>query len=78
MLQLFYNAKSVFLPVIASLRWLNNVSGMYLVQVSLLLIGQQDFGRFLQVSALSSHWLADYANFTLTPRKNNKYSANYS
>jgi hypothetical protein len=35
------NAKSVFLAVNSSLRWLNNVSGVYLVQVSLLLIGQQ-------------------------------------
>ncbi len=33
----------------ASLRWLNNVSGVYLTQVSLLLIGQQglvDFFRY--------------------------------
>ncbi len=33
----------------ASLRWLNNVVGVYLVQVSLLLIGQQglvDFFRY--------------------------------
>ncbi len=28
---LLYNAKSVFLAVNASLRWLNNVSGVYLV-----------------------------------------------
>ncbi len=37
---LLYNAKSVFLAVNASLRSLNNVSGvyMYLVQVSLILI----------------------------------------
>jgi hypothetical protein len=27
------------------------------------------FGRFLQESAISSHWLADCANFTPTPRK---------
>ncbi len=31
--------KSVFLEVNASLRWLNNVTGVYLVQVSLLSIG---------------------------------------
>jgi hypothetical protein len=31
---IFYNAKSVFLAVNASLRWLNNVTGVYLVQVS--------------------------------------------
>jgi hypothetical protein len=28
------------------------------------------FGRFLQVSALSSYWLADCANFTPTPGEN--------
>jgi hypothetical protein len=40
-----------------SLRWLNNVSGVYLVQVSLYLIDQAGFWPFLQVSALASHWL---------------------
>jgi hypothetical protein len=39
-LQGIYNAKSVFLAVNASLRWLNNVSGFYLNQFSLLFIGQ--------------------------------------
>jgi hypothetical protein len=34
------------------------------------------FGRFLQVSALASHWLADCTNYTPTPGDNNKYSAN--
>jgi hypothetical protein len=34
------NAKSVFLAVHTSLCCLNNVSGVYLVQVSLILIGQ--------------------------------------
>ncbi len=43
MLQLFYYAKSVFL---ASLLWLNNVSGVHLVQVSLLLIGHPPNERF--------------------------------
>ncbi len=45
----FYNSKCVFLAVNASLRWLNNVVGVYLVQVSWLLIGQQgllDFFRY--------------------------------
>ncbi len=65
MLQWFQNAKSVFLAVIAGLRWLNNVSGVYLIQVSLLLIGQQVLVYFLQVSTLASHWLEDCANFTL-------------
>jgi hypothetical protein len=37
---MIFNAKSVFLVVNASLRWLNNVRGVYLIQVSLLLIGQ--------------------------------------
>ncbi len=37
----FLYAKSVFLLVNASLLWLNNVSGVYLTLVSLLLIGQQ-------------------------------------
>jgi hypothetical protein len=36
----FNNAKSVFLAVNVSLRWFNNVVGVYLVQVSLLLVGQ--------------------------------------
>jgi hypothetical protein len=73
----------------ASLRWLNNVSGVYLVQVSLLLIGQQGlghfylfffwwqdaapFGTFLRVSDLASHWLEDCANCTPTPEENDKY-----
>ncbi len=35
--------------VTASVRWLNNVSGVYLIQVSWLLIGQ----RSLQVAALA-------------------------
>ncbi len=45
----FYNAKSIFLPVNASLGWLNKISGEYLIQVSLLLTGQQglvDFFRY--------------------------------
>jgi hypothetical protein len=42
--QINYNAKTVFLVVNASLRWLVNVSGVYFIQVSLLLIGQQGLG----------------------------------
>ncbi len=38
----------LFLAVKASLRWLNNVGGVYLVQVSLLLIGQQGLGDFFK------------------------------
>jgi hypothetical protein len=44
-LKCFYNAKSVFLTANASLRWLNNVAGVYLVQVSLLFIGHQGLGH---------------------------------
>jgi hypothetical protein len=72
------NVKSEFLAVTASLRWHNNVSGVYLIQISLLLIGQQGFVDFLQVSALASHWLEDCANFTPTPEENDQYSANHS
>jgi hypothetical protein len=39
--------QSVFLTVNASFRWLNNIAGVYLVQVSVLHIGQQDL-VFLQ------------------------------
>ncbi len=52
MLQRFCNAKSVFLAVNASLRWLNNVSGVYLEQVSLLLIGQQGLELFFRCGPL--------------------------
>jgi hypothetical protein len=48
------NAKSLFLVVNASLRWLNNVSGVYFVQVSLLLIGQQGLGHFFRYHPLLS------------------------
>jgi hypothetical protein len=40
---MIYITKSVFLVVNASLHWLSNVSGVYLVQVPLLLIGQQEY-----------------------------------
>jgi hypothetical protein len=46
---MIYNAKSVFFTVNASLCWLNNVVGVYLVQVSLLLIGQQGLGHFFGI-----------------------------
>ncbi len=43
----------------------------YLVQISLLLSSNWSagFGRFFQVSALASHWLEDYENFTPTPEE---------
>jgi hypothetical protein len=44
--------QKVILAVNASLRWLNNVSGMYLVQVSLFLIGQQGLGQFFRYRPL--------------------------
>jgi hypothetical protein len=75
----FYNSKSVFLMVNASFRWLNNVKGVCLVQLSLLLIGQSAvFGPSLQASALASHWLDDCANFMPKPEENSQYSANHS
>jgi hypothetical protein len=45
-LQRVYKARSVFFAVNASLHWLNKVTGVYLVQISLLLIGQQGLGYF--------------------------------
>jgi hypothetical protein len=50
----FYNAKSVFLAVNASLRWLNNGGDVYLIQVSLLLIGQKGLGHFFRYRPLLS------------------------
>ncbi len=44
----FNNAKSVILSVIAILRWLNNVVGVYLVEVYLLIIGRQGLGHFFR------------------------------
>jgi hypothetical protein len=49
---LLYNAKSVLLAVNASLRWLNNVSGVYLTQLSLLPIGQQHLVGFFRYRPL--------------------------
>jgi len=45
-------AKRVFLGVNASLHWLNIISGVYLVQVSLLLIGQRGSGHFFSYRSL--------------------------
>jgi hypothetical protein len=49
---MLYNAKSMYLAVNASLHWLINVSGVYLVQVSLLLIGQRGLGHFFRYRPL--------------------------
>jgi hypothetical protein len=38
----------------------------------------EGFGAFLQVSALASHWLENFANFTPMPEENDQYSANHS
>jgi hypothetical protein len=55
-----------------------NVVGVYIVPVSLFLIGQQGLGHFFSyVSTLASHWLEDCANFTPTLEDNNQYSATY-
>ncbi len=67
------NAKSVFLVVNASLRWLNNISGVFPC-----LYCSAGFGNFLQVSALASPWLKGCLNCTPTPEENDKYSANHS
>jgi hypothetical protein len=72
---MIYNGKSVFLSGNVSLLWLDNVCGVYLVQVSLLLIDQQglrDFFRF------RPYWLEDCANFTPTPEESALYSNSYS
>jgi hypothetical protein len=37
---------------VVSLRWLNNVTGLFLVQVSLLLIGQEGLGHFFRHRSL--------------------------
>jgi hypothetical protein len=70
---LLYNAKSVFLMAKASLCWINNVSGVYLVQVSLLFIGQQGLGHFFKYRPL----LPIGRSTALTPEENDKKSANH-
>ncbi len=70
---MIYNAKSVFLvrDCVALI-----ISGVLLVLVSLLLIGQQGLGHFFRYRPLL--WLVDCANFTPTPEENDQYSANHS
>jgi hypothetical protein len=59
--------KSVFLAVNAGLRWFNNVTDVYLVQVFLLLIGLQGWRRhFFRYRPLLRGWLEVCANFTPT------------
>jgi hypothetical protein len=50
------------------LRWLKNISGVYITQVSLLLIGLQDLVHFFSAGIGPGE----------TPGENNKYSTNYS
>jgi hypothetical protein len=66
--------KKCFLAVNASLRWLNNVSGVLLNPGFLASYWSAGFGRFLQVSTLASHWQQDCANFTPPPEENNQYN----
>jgi hypothetical protein len=44
----YFFAKSVFFVVEVSLHWLNNVSGVYLFQFPLPLIGQHCWGHFFR------------------------------
>jgi hypothetical protein len=69
--------QSVFLTANESLRWLNNVSGVFLVQVSLLLIGSRvwDISSGIYPCFLLA---GELANCTPTPEENDKYSANQS
>jgi hypothetical protein len=69
--------ESVILAVNASLRWLNNVSGVYLVQVSLLLIGQQGLGHFFSIGPCFP-LAGGLCKFYATPEENKQYSANHS
>jgi hypothetical protein len=55
MFYIFYNAKSILISVNANLCWLNNVSGVYIVQVSLLLIGQQSLGDFFRYQQFNAN-----------------------
>ncbi len=65
----FITQKGVFFVVNASLHWLYNIRGVYLVQVSLL-FNVAGFGTLFQVSALAANCLEDCANFTKSPEQN--------
>jgi hypothetical protein len=60
--QMIYTAKSAFLAVNASFRWLRVLSPGFLTSY-----WSAGFGTFPQVSALASHWLEDCENFMPTP-----------
>jgi hypothetical protein len=65
------NAKSVFLAVNPSSRWLNNATDVVLSPGFLAFYKSTRFGTFFLISALASHWLEDCAHFTPTPEENN-------
>jgi hypothetical protein len=56
--------------------YVGNFGGVYLG--FLVSYWSEGFGTFLQVSALVSHWLKDYVNFSPTLEENDQYSASYS
>jgi hypothetical protein len=61
--------KNIFVVVNASLHWLNNLSGVNLIQFSLLLIGQQGLGHFIRYWPLLLTGWRTCANFKPTPEK---------
>jgi hypothetical protein len=68
----------MFLAINASLRWLNNVSGLYLVQVSLLLIGRQGLVDFFRYRLLVPIGWRIAQFLCLRRRNHDQYSANPS
>jgi hypothetical protein len=56
----------------ASLRWLNNVSGVSVLRPGFpAFYWSAGFGTFLQVPGPASHWLENCANFTPSPETTN-------
>jgi hypothetical protein len=62
----------------AILRWINNVVGVYLVQVSLLLIGQQGMAHLFRYRPLLPFGWKIEQILMPTPEENNQYSATLS
>ncbi len=58
------------------IHWLNNVSGVYLVQVSLLLIGRQGLGDFFKSRSLLPILAGGLCKVMPTPEENDQYRAN--
>ncbi len=75
-LQVFYNSKSEFLAVIASLHGLIILLACTYSRF-FASYWSAGFGTILQVSVLASPCLEDCANFTPTPEENYQYSANH-